>query len=69
MGHINKDSISKLQKVVEGISTIKKVNHCLSCAKGKQQRKPFSSGPFEIESIGDLLEGMSVLFFRSIKVP
>jgi len=38
MGHINKNSISTLQKVVEGISTIKKVNHCLSCAKGKQQR-------------------------------
>ena len=30
MGHI----ISILQKVVEGISTIIKVNHCLSCAKG-----------------------------------
>ena len=67
MGHINKKSISTLQKVVEDISTIKKVNHC--CAKGKLQREPFKSrsshsedifdivhtdvmGPFEIESIG-----------------
>ena len=43
MVHINKNSISTLQKVAEGISTIKKFNHCLSCAKGKQQREPFKS--------------------------
>ena len=55
MGHINKDSISKLQKVVEGISTIKKVNHCLSCAKGKQQRKPFNSRSSHSEDILDIV--------------
>ena len=55
MGHINKDSISKLQKVVEGISTIKKVNHCLSCAKGKQHRKPFNLRSSHSEDILDIV--------------
>ena len=55
MGHINKNSISTLQKVVEGISTIKKVNHCLSCAKGKQQREPFESRSSHSEDILDIV--------------
>ena len=55
MGHINKNSISTLQKVVEGINTIKRVNHCLSCAKGKQQREPFKSRSSHSEDILDIV--------------
>ena len=43
MGHISKDSISKLQDVAECVNPIKKVSHCVSCAQGEKHRNPFPS--------------------------
>ena len=55
MGHISKDSISKLQDVAEGVNPIKKVSHCVSCAQGKQHRNPFLSSSSHSEEILEIV--------------